>query len=103
MIKLWVYLVVGCCALLGGLGQLFFKLGSNDFKKLFIGLFLYGFATILYVWMLRYGELSSLYAVIATSYIWVLLFSYLYLGEAVTGINILGGTFIILGVYLIQL
>lgn len=89
--KLTIILLVLFCALLGSFGQLFFKLGSKDLVfdffplitnwKLIVGLALYGFATILFLVALKFGRLSILYPIIATSYIWVAILSHFVLGE----------------------
>jgi uncharacterized membrane protein len=91
-IKLSIILLVAFCALLGATGQLFFKLSSKHLTfnilslltnwKLFLGLFFYGIATIIFVFALKEGNLSILYPIIATSYMWVALFSKIFLKEA---------------------
>ncbi|HRZ85173.1 MAG TPA: EamA family transporter [Candidatus Paceibacterota bacterium] len=105
-----VYLVVLFCALLGALGQVFFKLGSKTFElstnliynwQFLIGLFLYGIATLIFVTMLKYGNLSVLYPIIATSYIWVGLFSVLFLKESFPMFKWVGIFLIIAGVVII--
>jgi drug/metabolite transporter (DMT)-like permease len=90
-VKLSIILLVAFCALLGATGQIFFKLASKTLNfeivslltnwKLFLGLFFYGIATILFVFALKQGNLSILYPIIATSYIWVTIFSMIFLKE----------------------
>ena len=109
--KLWVILLVLFCALLGAVGQVFFKLGSATLKldayslltnwKVIIGLVLYGLATILFLIALRQGNLSILYPIIATSYIWVSIFSVYFLHESFSPFKWLGIGFIVLGVIFI--
>lgn len=101
------------CALLGALGQIFFKLSSSKLSfnilswilnwKLMFGLFCYGVATVLFVLTLKKIDLSIAYPIIATSYIWVALFSVVFLKEIMTGRNWLGILFIIIGVTLATL
>lgn len=97
-----IYLVI-IASLLGATGQLFFKLGSKPFDiiKVGIGLFLYGMATILFIYSLRFGELSVLYPIIALSYLWVLILSVIFLHEKLNLAKIVGSSGIILCVWLI--
>lgn len=109
--KLWVILLVLFCALLGAVGQVFFKLGSSTLKldfyslitnwKVIIGLVLYAAATVLFLIALRQGNLSILYPIIATSYIWVALFSVYFLHESFSLAKWLGVGLIVLGVIFI--
>lgn len=110
MLKLLVYAVVIFCSLLGAVGQLFFKLGSSKITglnldnllnfPLAVGLFLYGISTVLFILMLKQGELSLLYPLIAFSYVFVGLISFFYLKEPVSLINFFGFAVIIVGVAL---
>ena len=105
-----IALVLGC-ALLGAMGQVFFKLSSENFSfnpvdliqnyKFIIGAFLYASSAILFVWALKFGSLSILYPVIATSYIWVALFSVFLLKEPFGVFRWLGIGLIIAGIYVI--
>jgi len=63
-----------------------------------MGIFLYGLSAILFVWSLRHGNLSVLYPLIATSYIWVALFAYFLLGEPFPWFKWIGILMIILGI-----
>ena len=109
--KIWAIIVVLICAFLGAGGQIFFKLASENLNfnimswltnyKLIIGLFLYGIATILFVYTLKFGNVSLLYPVIATSYIWVSIFAVLFLGEHMSTYRWLGILLIIGGVSLV--
>jgi drug/metabolite transporter (DMT)-like permease len=91
------------CAILGSVGQLMFKLGSKPFDiiKVGLGLLLYGIATILFIYSLRFKELSILYPIIATSYIFVLILSVIFLKETLNLAKIVGSSGIILCVWLI--
>jgi uncharacterized membrane protein len=109
---LWAYLVVALAALLGACGQVFFKIASQRvsaelsswiFNIHFItGVCLYAVALIIFVWALKSGQLSVLYPIIATSYIWVLVFSYLVFGEPLTAFKAIGVGFIFLGIVLVM-
>jgi len=106
--KLSVMLVVALCALIAAVGQIFFKLGSKTLTfniltwlinwKLIIGLVLYAFATVLFVFSLKFGNLSTLYPIIAMSYIWVAVFSVVFLGETFTLFRWIGILFILIGI-----
>ncbi len=98
-------------AFLGAIGQIFFKLGSKnlsfDIRKmmrnysLIAGLSAYGVSALLFVYALRDGELSVLYPIIATSYIWVNFLAARFLNEGMNAYK-WGATLLILaGVFLI--
>ena len=109
--KISLILLVAFCALLGAIGQIFFKLASKTLSfevmalltnwKLIVGLFCYGIATVLFVLALKYGNLSILYPIIATSYIWVSLFSVFILKEVFPLYKWIGILLIILAVGII--
>jgi len=110
MEKYILILFVAFCALLGATGQIFFKLGAPSAKlnfslltnyHLLLGLFLYALATVLFIFALKFGEVSFLYPIIATSYIWVMLFATLFLGEKVSAFNWFGVFLIISGIYFV--
>jgi drug/metabolite transporter (DMT)-like permease len=110
--KAIIIAVVAFCALLGAVGQVFFKLASKDLQfnipslvqnwKLIIGLSAYAIATLLFVFALKRGNLSTLYPIIATSYIWVTIFSIYFLNETFPAYKWWGISFIIIGVSIIS-
>jgi len=101
------------CALLGSIGQTLFKTGSSKITgnllswitswQIITGMCLYGLSAILFIVALKYGKLSVLYPLIATSYIWVTLISYYILKEQVNSYNWIGVFLIICGVFMIAL
>ncbi len=105
--------IVLFCALLGALGQLMFKLSSKTISlspwswltnwKLLVGLFLYGTATVLFVYALKFGNLSILYPIIATSYVWVALLARFFLHEPFPLSKWFGIALIVSGVWMISL
>jgi len=111
MLNYKLILIVGGCAFLGAVGQIFFSRASKDISfnvfellknyNLFIGLILYGLATIVYIFALKYGDLSQLYPVIALSYVFVVILSNLILLEQITLPKIIGSLGIVLSVYII--
>jgi len=103
-------LFVAFCAFLGAIGQIFFKLGAPSAKldfsiltnyHILLGLFLYALATVLFIFALKFGEVSLLYPVIATSYIWVMIFASVFLGEKINPFNWFGVFLILSGIYFI--
>ena len=92
-------------------GTLFLKFSSNqlkeDVKKLYynfhfwMGLFLYVFASIIFLFALESQDLSTLYPLTSLSYVWVSLLSMKFLGESMTKNKWSGISFIFLGIILI--
>lgn len=108
---LWTILLVLITAVLAAVGQLHFKWGAASVSSdpwswlfnvnLIAGLALYGVGFILLVIALKHGNLSILYPVLATSYIWVALISVRFFGESFSGIQWLGVILIVAGIGLI--
>ena len=69
---------------------------------LIAGLILYGLAAIFLILALRLGEVSVLYPIVATSYIWVTLLAMLLFNESINLLRWTGVIVIILGVILIS-
>jgi len=102
--------ITAFCAFLGALGQLFFKLGAatasyNVFSwilnwQVVLGVVFYAIATIAFIFILKKADLSLLYPVVATSYIWVAFFSLFLLKENLNIQNWAGILLIVGGVYL---
>jgi uncharacterized membrane protein len=109
--KIWAIGLAALCALLGSSGQLLFKLGSSSVMlslsswvtnfKVITGMMLYGLSAILFIFALKYGNLSVLYPVIATSYVWVALISNKMLGEPMSLPQWGGIALILLGITII--
>jgi len=108
--KLVYILIALVCAVFGALGQLFLKLGSASISfdvmswilnfDVVLGVIFYLIATFIFIMVLKNAELSLLYPVVATSYIWVALLSIFVLLESLSWINWLGFLLIIGGVFL---
>ena len=85
---------------LSATGQLLYKLAAPKLSfnivalvtnvSLLLGILCYASAGILVILALRKGELSVIFPFVSLSFIWVLLISAFYLGEAVTPMNALG-------------
>lgn len=109
--KMWPVALAACCALMGSLAQLLFKLGSSSVHlnlwtwitnfRVLGGMTLYGISAILFIVALKHGNLSVLYPVIATSYVWVAIISFKVLDEPLSIAKWLGIALILGGVMLI--
>lgn len=91
-------------------GAIFLKKASSDFslkpkfllnKNFQLGILFYGISTIIYLIVLRFGELSILFPAASTTYIWVSIFSQKFLGEKMNKFKWFGVFTIILGVILL--
>lgn len=106
--QLWAMGLVVLAATIGSLGPIYLKRSAKDFsfnlkklitnRNLIIGLIFYGIGTILFIPALRGGELSVLYPLVATTYIWVSLLSVKMLGEKMNKFKWLGIAVIIVGI-----
>jgi drug/metabolite transporter (DMT)-like permease len=106
-----ILLLTALAAFIGSIGQLEFKQGANNLQfdikmlltnyHLIAGLMVYALSTVLYIYALNKENLSILYPIIATSYIWTLIFSKIFLKEQVGLTGWAGVFFILLGVALI--
>jgi undecaprenyl phosphate-alpha-L-ara4N flippase subunit ArnE len=105
--KLWAIGLVLLCALMTGFAQLFFKIGANKLPLIFfnwpiiIGLAIFAVEAILFVIAYKGGDVSVLFPVFATSYIWVSLVSKYFLGESLNLFKWIGIGTIILGISII--
>jgi len=109
--KAWTIALAAFCALMGSFGQLLFKLGSSSVSlsvwswvtnpRILGGMALYGLSAILFIVALKHGNLSVLYPVIATSYVWVALISARFLGEPLSVLQWVGIVLILGGVALV--
>jgi len=103
--------ITALATIMGSIGALLFKKSSNHLgggiftllKKpaFYIGFILYGLSALMFVYALRFGDLSALYPVGGLNYIWVSLLSIKYLGESMNKYKWLGVFLIILGVVFI--
>jgi multidrug transporter EmrE-like cation transporter len=103
-----VALVFGC-TVLGAAAQILLKTGANHLTHitaldvitnwgLIGGLSLYGVSTLLLVLALRDGELSLLYPVIALTYVWVTVLSFIIFHDRVNPLKLTGIAIIVIGV-----
>ena len=90
--KAWAVYTVIFTTLLTSVGQILYKKGADALEftipgmlhnaPLLVGLVVYAVAGILIIISFRGGEVSVLYPIIATSYIWVSFLSMYFLGES---------------------
>ena len=106
-----IILLTALSAFIGSIGQLEFKRGADNLQfdikllltnyHLILAIAVYCVSTVLYVYALSKEQLSILYPIVATSYIWTLMFSKIFLKEQVGITSWAGVFFILLGVTLI--
>jgi len=106
--KLWAALLVLFTTLLTSSAQILWKKGSAALSFNFVsiitnyyimgGILLYVVGGALIIISFRGGEVSALYPLIATSYVWVSLLSVKFLGEAMNFYKWLGVSSIIIGI-----
>ena len=109
--KLWAALLVLLTTLLTSSAQLLYKYGSSSLSLnplelitnyyLIGGLLLYAIGGALMIISFRGGEVSVLYPIIATSYIWVSFLSIFFLKETMNNFRWLGIITIMAGIVLI--
>jgi uncharacterized membrane protein len=106
----WAILVVSLSTFIGAAGQYYFKKASEniafDLKKLIAntyiikGIGVYAVGSIIWILVLPYGELSTLYPFIAINYIWVAWVSKKFFKEDMNFVKWLGIASIVAGVAL---
>lgn len=103
----WAMALVLAMTLFTATAQGLFKTGAARLPELFpnlalwSGFVLYGIAFMGLMKGLKHGELSVLYPLIALSFVWVVIISSFYFGEAIGVLKILGIAGIIMGISLI--
>jgi drug/metabolite transporter (DMT)-like permease len=86
-----------------GVGNLSFDLISVITNwQIILGLALYGIGAAVMIKSLKYGNVSTLYPIIATSYIWVSIGSSVFFGEMMNLLKWVGVAVIVLGVSIIS-
>ncbi len=106
--KLWAVLLVLFTTFITSSAQLLYKFGSATLTfdiigiltnyYLIAGIVLYAVGGILMILSFRGGEVSVLYPIIATSYIWVSFLSIKFLGESMNFFKWIGIILIISGI-----
>jgi len=113
MTELWAALFVMLAAFMGSFGSVYFKKAANKLEftvkalsknyDLMKGLLIYGMSTIVYIIGIKGGELSVLFPLVSTGYIWICFLSMRYLGERMNVLKWAGIAAIVTGVTLIGL
>jgi len=118
MRMLTIIILIILSTLVGAFGSIFLKKGSHNFHihitvkgiidilknwRIILGLGLYVLSTILFIYMLKTEELSLLYPLTSLGYVFVTLFSVVWLKEKLNGYNISGILLIIAGVILVTM
>ena len=106
MTSLFSIILVNIANVLGAIGALFFKMASDTIKlnnffrsrKLMLGAFMYFASAVIYIIALKNGDLTILYPMVATVYIWVSLLSLYVLKEKMNVYKWLGILAILVGV-----
>ena len=104
----WAMGLVLFTTLINAFGQVFYKKGANILTlnfyalitnyPLIIGAFLYLISAVLLIIALKYGELSVLYPIISTGFIWVGFLSVYFFNEVMSFEKWIGVIAIIIGI-----
>jgi uncharacterized membrane protein len=95
---------------LGAVGSLYLKKGAKKAKfdfsiirnsEIILGVFLSGLSIVLYIFSLKYSNLSRIYPLVSLNYILIAVLSALFLKEKITFSKLVGVIFITLGCFLI--
>ncbi len=95
------------CTLFTSVAQIFYKFGALRLPEIItnyhilIGLVLYGIGALILVTAFKFGEVTLLYPIIATSYIWVSILSWIVFSETIGIFKSIGIAFIIIGITVI--
>jgi drug/metabolite transporter (DMT)-like permease len=107
-----ILLTLACVALIA-VGQLLFKSAAGQWRiegwswttlrgflspVMLVALFIYGAATLLWVFVLRTVPLSTAYAVFSLAFLIVPVLARVFLGEPLTANTLVGGAVIVAGV-----
>ena len=94
-------ILITACTLFITIGQLFLKQGmaNNAWIYVIIGLGFFGFGFLFLVHGLKHGEVTTLLPVMATSYIWVMIFAHILFDEPLGILKIIGTISIVIGIF----
>jgi drug/metabolite transporter (DMT)-like permease len=111
--KLWALVAILLCTVCTSLAASFNKKGATLLElslkgtifnyHLIIGLTLLVIGSVLLMVALKGGDVSVVYPIIATSYIWVIIISGVFFNEQINIMKILGILFIVIGVITINI
>ena len=111
--KSWAIGLIILCTLFTSSAQVFYKFGAAKLVltdimtiitnyNIFIGLFLYGISAFLMLLAFKGGEVTVLYPIFATSFIWVAILSNIFFSEPLNLFKWLGVGSIIIGISFIS-
>jgi drug/metabolite transporter (DMT)-like permease len=103
------FALVFVCTVIGAVAQILIKSGASHLTgpgifamianwQIMAGYSLYGLSTVILIFALRDGELSLLYPVIALTYVWVTIASFVVFRETISPFKLLGIGTIVAGV-----
>ncbi len=111
--KRWAIGLMILCTAFTSTAQVFYKFGADRLELNFIslitnfplitGMILYVLGAVIMITAFKGGEVSVLYPIIATSYIWVSLLSIYFFNESLNLFKILGIFIIIAGIIFISI
>lgn len=105
--KLWAIGLAFLCAILVSVANIFQKLGAERLPEiitnwpLFLGIVIYGLAFVTIITAFKYGEVTVLYPIVATSYIIVTFFALFIFQEPISMLKWTGVLIIFAGVTLV--
>ncbi len=105
--KKWAIGLVILTTILISIAQPFFKIGSEKLPDifsnwyLFVGIIIYVIATVSLMYAFKGGDVTVLYPIIATGYIWVSLIAVFVFGEQMSLLKWIGITAIFIGIILV--
>lgn len=107
-VRVWALLLFG--AVLGAVGQLFFKLGAQGRDNLLafvnpwigIGLFCYGLGTVAWILALSQARLTMVYPFTVLTFVLVYGLAVVVLGEPLTARALLGVGLVLIGLALVS-
>jgi len=112
MIDIIAVVLVLISTFFGAVATLLIKQGTNRYKKVrrliftqifWLGMFIYGISIIFYFIALKLENLSIIYPLVSTTYIWTTFFSVKFLGEKMNSWKWFAIIGIIMGISLIGL
>jgi len=109
--ELWAILLTLFSSLIGSLGPIYVKKGTDILNLktihrnhyLIFGVLIYGISLFLFMIAMRGGEISVLYPIVSTSYIWIAFLSKRKLNEKMNTYKWAGIFLIIVGVTLLAI
>ena len=111
--KTWAIALMVLCTAFTSFAQILYKLGSAKLDltiagtilnlPLISGMVLYGLGAIIMIIAFSGGDVSALYPVVATSYVWVALLSVYFFHESLSVLKLSGIAIVIAGIIFISI